>query len=631
MTEIKKIFFILIFLISSKVFADTHYVSPSGTDTFPYTNWIIAAHVIQDAINASADGDIVLVTNGTYKTGGAVAPGQALINRIMITKEIEVRSVNGPKKTRIIGKKNGNTNNIRCVYIDTKAQLTGFTLKKGSTLITEDSDIFDSLGGGAFIVNGAVISNCLIYNNKTIYNYSYGGGVWAYDAVVSQCSIYRNSGYIGGGIYCILSEINECKVFNNRASFNYWDMEAGGWFQTGNGGGIFCSESSVNNCTIKRNRTPISGGGIDGYKSRITDCEITRNKVGSKHPSGYRPFGGGGLAVVSCIVSNCIISKNVVANKVLANGGGINAWESKIYDCFITGNKSLRGKKYGVGGGGVWATDIYVNERNVELVNCVITKNKTRGKSAKGGGAHFCIINNCTISKNSVAGKNAVGGGVTKSVLTNSIVYFNSDPKGENYDTNCFFTYSCSLPKPVGDGNIDNDPLFVKIKKQDYHLKSDSPCINSGINLDWMYKGIDIEGNARLYDIVDMGPYELQGKLACNFRADPYAGLVPLKVIFTAFVTGTKKTGIYYKWDFDNDGTTDVEGSNCRIVTNIFSAVGIYDVNLNIENSTADKASSLRQNYIHTHFTSHYVSHDGNHVSPFATWATAATTVITIR
>jgi len=627
MTATNKILLLFVFLIPSKIFADTHYVSCSGDDIFPYTNWTTAAHTIQDAVDAAIDGDTVLVTNGAYKTGGTNAAGFTLMNRVMINKEILVKSVNGPKKTKIIGKKNGNTENARCVYIEGKALLAGFTLKKGATLITEHSDIFDSCGGGAFVVAGGIISNCHFYNNKTYNNYSYGGGIFAYDAVVTHCEIFKNSAFLGGGIYSVFSEIINCDIFNNRASLNYWDAEEEGWYQTGNGGGIFCEESFIRNCTLKRNRSPVSGAGIDAFKTLITGCEISRNKVGAKHPSGYRPFGGAGICASSCIISNCFVSKNTVANKVLSNGGGINAWDSKIFNCVITGNKATRGKKYGVGGGGVWADDIYLNEKNVELVNCVIAKNKTKGKAAKGGGVHFCIINNCTISKNSADGKDSYGGGATKSLFTNSIVYFNSARESENYDTNCFFAYSCSFPKPAGNGNIDNDPLFVKVKKQDYHLQLNSSCINSGINLDWMYEGKDIDGNARLYAEVDMGPYELQGKLACNFTAKPYAGLAPLKVIFTSFVSGSKTSGIIYKWDFDNDGTTDVEGANCRIVTNTYSDVGVYSVNLEVENSYGDKANSLWQNCIQTFFPSHYVSKNGNHVLPFATWATAATSI----
>ena len=83
------------FCFIQAAWAETRYVSLSGGHVPPFTNWADAATNIQAAIDASEDGDTVLVTNGIYATGGRIAPGASLTNRIVVTNAIIVRSVNG--------------------------------------------------------------------------------------------------------------------------------------------------------------------------------------------------------------------------------------------------------------------------------------------------------------------------------------------------------------------------------------------------------------------------------------------------------------------------------------------------------------------------------------------------------
>ncbi len=90
---------------SGPVLAPVRYVDVnSPTPTPPYTSWSTAARVIQDAIDAAAAGDEIVVTH-----------------RVAVTKALAVRSVNGPAFTSIRGYQVPGTTNgdgaIRCVYL----------------------------------------------------------------------------------------------------------------------------------------------------------------------------------------------------------------------------------------------------------------------------------------------------------------------------------------------------------------------------------------------------------------------------------------------------------------------------------------------------------------------------------
>jgi len=118
--------------LTKGVLAATHYVDLSSANpTPPYTNWATAATVIQDAVDAAASGDEVVVTNGIYATGGCAVGTNLLANRVAVNKPLTLRSVNGPQVTTIEGSSAGgytNTSaNLRCVYLADGAVLNKAT------------------------------------------------------------------------------------------------------------------------------------------------------------------------------------------------------------------------------------------------------------------------------------------------------------------------------------------------------------------------------------------------------------------------------------------------------------------------------------------------------------------------
>ena len=178
----------------------------------PYSTWATAATTIQDAIDAAMPGEIVLVTNGLYSSGGKVLAGD-LTNRVALDKALTVLSVNGFPSTVIQGVWDAATNGpgaIRCAGLLDGAVLCGFTLQQGGT--RTNGDVYSGgpteSGGGAWCAstNGLVL-NCLLTNNAGVY-----GGGFAF-GTLNNSLVCNNSASYGAGAYG--ASLNNCTVVQN--------------------------------------------------------------------------------------------------------------------------------------------------------------------------------------------------------------------------------------------------------------------------------------------------------------------------------------------------------------------------------------------------------------------------------
>jgi hypothetical protein len=78
----RRVFIFLILIVVLKMgigFADTHYVSKTGSDEYPYASWATAADSIQKGINAASAGDTVRVGTGTYRETISMIAGITLL------------------------------------------------------------------------------------------------------------------------------------------------------------------------------------------------------------------------------------------------------------------------------------------------------------------------------------------------------------------------------------------------------------------------------------------------------------------------------------------------------------------------------------------------------------------------
>jgi hypothetical protein len=234
---------LLIFPASASVlYVDLNSTNPVS----PYADWSTAATNIQDAIDASSDGDQIWVTNGIYQTGGRVMAGD-LTNRVALNKAVTVQSANGPWVTVIqgTGATNG-TKAVRCAWLTNNAELIGFTLKWGATRTSGDVFALRSGGGVWCAASNAIVANCVIISNTAVW---YGGG--AYQGTLNNCLICSNSVLLGGGGGGVCNAVlNNCTVISNANT---------GVYQTAP------NTVRVTNCIIRFNANGNYSGGTFSY------------------------------------------------------------------------------------------------------------------------------------------------------------------------------------------------------------------------------------------------------------------------------------------------------------------------------------------------------------------------------
>ena len=266
--------------------AATHYVDAASTNAVtPFTNWANAAAVIQDAVDAAAPGDEIVVTNGVYQTGARAVYGMS--NRVAVTKPVTVRSVNGPTVTSIVGSGPNGPTAVRCVFMTNEAVLSGFTLTNGATQTDGDSEIgsVSNSGGGVWCpFRSPVVTNCVLAGNS-----AFGPGGAAFGNTLNNCTLTGNSATYGAG--AAGTTLNNCTLTGNSAG------DSGG-------GAVW---STLNNCTLTGNSAYADGGGAAW--SMLNNCIVYYNSsdFGAPNQTGSilnyccttPDFGSGGVGNIT--------------------------------------------------------------------------------------------------------------------------------------------------------------------------------------------------------------------------------------------------------------------------------------------------------------------------------------------
>lgn len=266
---------------------------------------------------------------------------------------------------------------------------------------------------------------------------------------------------------------------------------------------ILIRSTDPNSWNVVRN-TIIDGNGIGNSVAFIWGlgagyCEIRGFTIKGCSQGVYC------TSTPNAIVSNCIIRNNndiglnfespgTVKNSIIYNNTGIGIRASTYVSIR---NNSIYGNDVGI---------LVKSCTIADFNNCTIVKNNYGIKSQPPYAD--ISLNSCILWDND------------DDLYNCSAPYYslpgpfdpnNPDDYNDPYFNSCTINYTCiqDINDANGIGNISNNPLFVNIDANDFHLKANSPCVNAGDpNFD-DYNDFDIDGEPRIISgRVDMGADE---------------------------------------------------------------------------------------------------------------------------
>lgn len=499
--------------------------------------------VIQDAVDAAGEGDVIKVATGTYDD---VNNYNGLAQVVYINKTVTIRGGYTPAFTE---------------PPDPVANPTTLDAGGQGIVIYIEGNVSPTIEGLRITGGDASVLETIYGGPKT------GGGVQIYDAAVTfrDNQIFNNTAYDGGGMRLDNSAatLKDNHIFSNTA-----DNGGGGLFLSlspatlsGNnisenvagsygGGGMFIENSAatINNNTIISNTAVESGGvciaesdNLKFYANSVLSntasesagglgCRISENVRISGNTFSYNtaPYAGG--LNIGCTGT---LNGNLISYNTANQGGGLGVCDILVEGNMIMGNSATEG----AGGVFLWecaetilkANNIFENTAGwgagvqmgfgeYSLINNVIADNQGGG----GSGIHtenttVYMLHN-TLVRNHGADSTAIYVGEGTIALTNTIIVSNT--LGIQVHPGGIATIESTLwgdgiwangTDWTGDGTINHsndywgDPDFVDYLAGDYHIGESSYAKDNGIDA-----GVttDIDFHPRPYQIPDIGADE---------------------------------------------------------------------------------------------------------------------------
>ena len=447
---------------------------------------------IQAAIGAASNGDIVLVSPGTYS--GTVS---------FLGKAITVASTDGPDSTTISG--NGFATCVVMVNNEgPNAVLDGFTIADGLGVGGSTGAAASSNGSpGGIQLAGASgrIRNCLIRNciggngafgsvgqfGATIPGVGGAGGIGISGGApeISNCVFRANLGGSGGGLSgtgvmswavggagglaaigsAVLVE--DCRFENNvggtggtKTGGSATSGGAGGRAATGGPGGLFSAPSPSVGATIRRTSFIGNQGGSGGAGLAYFNAQASA--------AGHGGPGGCLIEAGTTVIADSLLAANT--------GGGPGSSSSLSFPHVGPGGLSAQWHyNLPIGTAQLDFTTIADNLAGGATGPAIGNPDTTGGVLADSGGA--VVATNSIIRGNLSINPSTANVAAAWQVLYGTGGIFGIfSPAGT-----LAFTTSNIAPLQSGAGNIDAAPLFVNAPARDYRLRGGSPCIDLGL------------------------------------------------------------------------------------------------------------------------------------------------------
>jgi len=303
---------------------------------------------IQEAINAAANGDLVLVAEGLYYENINFKGKAITIASYYLIDSLESHVQN----TIINGSQPSHPDSGAVVTFnsgeDTTSILCGFTISGGTGTFI---GLFNARMGGGICVcySSATIKNNKIELNTLNFNdNAYGGGIGAnshnVDHYIIENNLIQNNSIntpvvtdysIGGGIYTLTD--GSCRIINNKIIGNSITapIAYGGGIEPANFGN---ADYLIANNIISGNQVNAAFGGSGGLDVYSNNPVLKNNLiVNNSAPKGGGMFIEDGIPV--------LINNTIADNTSTVSGGGLEiiGLTPQIMNCIIWGNSAPSG------------------------------------------------------------------------------------------------------------------------------------------------------------------------------------------------------------------------------------------------------------------------------------------------